>query len=512
MSKEPIAVAIDDNRGGFLKKLEKVGNKIPNPAVLFLFLLVALAFASWGMNVMGAQSINPKSHELIYIKSLISADGLSWFLTTMVKNYVDFPPMGMILVLTLGLGTASESGFMGTAIRTSIHSIPPRYITFAIVLISFTSHIASDAAIVIVPPLAAMVFYSLGRHPFVGFACSVAAIYSGFTANILIVTTDVLLSGITTQAVRILDPVLTVTPLDNWYFMSFAVIYLSILTTVITEKFVEPRLGPYDPLHAQDAHIEDIKPEEKKALRAAGFAALAYIAVILLLTVPEHALLRNPQDGAILGSPFMKGIVPLLCGFLFVIGFAYGKSVGSIKSVDDVIHMMTTAIKGLGGFMVMAFFIAQFIAAFTWTNMATFIATSGAEFLQNVGMTGLPALICFMLFGQFMGLFMASGSAIWALLSPVFVPMFMLLGYHPAFIQVAFRAGDGAFNSIAIVNPWLPLFLEVLRKYKKDAGIGTYLSLMMPYAMAFLVMWYVLFIFWYWMGWPTGPGVPQRLW
>ncbi len=502
----------DDTRGSFLKWLERVGNKLPNPAILFLIFFMVLALCSYVLQLAGVTAVNLKTNEIIHIRSLISAEGLDWLLTNLIKNYINFPPLGMIIVLTFGLGVASETGLLQTLIHHSMHNIPRKYVTLAVVFISLMSHIASDAAIVIMPPLAAMLFYSMGRHPLVGFACSLAAIYSGFTANILIVTTDVLLSGITTQAIRTIDATMTVTPIDNWYFMSFAVFYLTAVTTFITEKFVEPRLGVYDPAHAQEnLTIPDVSPEEKKALRHTLIAAVLYLAVVFLMAFPDNGLLRNPQTHSLLGSPLLRGVIPLLCGFLLTVGLTYGVSIRKIQNADDMIRCMTNAVKGLSGFLVMAFFIAQFIAAFAWTNMSTMIAMKGALFLKDVGMTGLPALICFMLFGQLLGLFTSSGSAVWALLSTVFVPMFMLLGYHPAFIQAAFRAGDGALNTVALVNPFLPLFLEIIRRYKKDSGIGTYLSLMMPYAMAFLVMWYALFIFWYLTGWPVGPGIPQRL-
>lgn len=496
----------------WLKRLETLGNALPNPAILFLMLLILLAVISYIMQLFDLTALDPKTQDVIHIKSLISAEGLDWLLSNLIKNYINFPPLGMILVLTLGLGVVSETGFLETLIHHSIQHIPKRYVTCTVVLVSFISHLASNAAIIIMPPLAAMLFRSLGRHPLAGFACSVAALESGFTANIFIGTTDALLSGITTQAVRIIDPTLTVSPIDNWYFMAFAVFYLTAVTTLITEKFVEPRLGVYDPAHANgQLQMPDVSEDEKKALRHCGIAALVYIAIVVLLAFPNNGLLRNPQTHSLLGSPLLRGVIPLLCGFLLTIGLTYGISLKKIKNAEDMIQCMSNAVKRLSGFLVMAFFIAQFIAAFAWTNMASIIAMKGAAFLQGIGMTGLPALLCFMLFGQFMGIFMSSGSAVWALLSTVFVPMFMLLGYHPAFVQVAFRAGDGALNTVALVNPFLPIFLEVIRKYKKNSGIGTYLSLMFPYAAGFLIMWYCLFIFWYCIGWPVGPGIPQHL-
>lgn len=510
--KTPTPFTQHDIQHTWLQKLETLGNKLPNPAILFLILLILLAIMSYILQLSNLTAFNPKTQEIIHIKSLISAEGVDWFLSNLIKNYITFPPLGMILVLALGLGVISETGLLETLIHHSIQHIPKRYVTFTVVLVSFISHLASNAALIIMPPLAAMLFRSLGRHPLAGFACSVAALESGFTANIFIGTTDVLLSGITTQAAHSIQPGLVVSPVDNWFFIAFSVLYLTIFTTLITEKFIEPRLGSYDETQAQATQIlPHISKEERKALHQSGIAALIYIAIIILLAFPDTGILRNPQTHSLLGSPLLRGIIPLICGFLLTVGLTYGISIRKITNADTLIQCMSHSIKGLSNFLVMAFFIAQFIAAFTWTNMASLIAMKGSLVLQSIHMTGLPAFICFMLFSQLMGLCIASGSAIWAMLSTIFVPMFMLLGYHPAFIQTAFRAGNGSFNSIALTNPFLPFFLDVIRTYKKDSGIGTFLSLMMPYAIGYLILWYSLFIFWYVMGWPVGPGIPQQL-
>lgn len=436
----------------WLKRLETLGNALPNPAILFLMLLILLAVISYIMQLFDLTALDPKTQDVIHIKSLISAEGLDWLLSNLIKNYINFPP------------------------------------------------------------LAAMLFRSLGRHPLAGFACSVAALESGFTANIFIGTTDALLSGITTQAAHSIQPELTVSPVDNCFFIAFSVLYLTIFTTLITEKFIEPRLGVYqDTQEPGTQTMTHISKEEKKALHKSGIAACIYIAVIILLAVPDTGLLRNPQTHSLLESPLLRGIIPLICGFLLTVGLTYGISIKKITNADTLIQCMSNAVKGLSTFLVMAFFIAQFIAAFTWTNMASIIAMKGALILQSIHMTGLPAFICFMLFSQLMGLCIASGSAIWAMLSTIFVPMFMMLGYHPAWIQAAFRAGNGSLNSVSLTNPFLPFFLDIVHTYKKDSGIGTFLSLMMPYAIAYLVLWYGLFIFWYCMGWPVGPGIPQHI-
>ena len=289
MSTLPTSPVEKDSRGGFLKKLEILGNKLPNPAIIFLILIAILAVGSAILASQHVSAIHPLTHKPIFIKSLISQEGLQWIFTDMIKNYLAFPPLGMIMVLTLGIGLLEKAGFMDAAIKASVHAIPPKYVTFTIVIISFMSHMASDAAIVVVPPIAAMLFYSLGRHPFAGFAASLAAIYSGFTANILIVTTDVLLSGISTQSAAIVDPTIIVTPIDNWYFASFSVICLSILATVVTEKFVEPRLGVYK--GSQEIVLEKPSDKQMSALRLTGVVALIFIALLALLVVPEGALL-----------------------------------------------------------------------------------------------------------------------------------------------------------------------------------------------------------------------------
>lgn len=496
---------------GFLRTVERLGNKLPNPAILFIIFFLILGVISAILAGFHVSATHPMTHKVLAVKSLFSTEGAQWFFSSMIKNYINFPPLGMIMVLTMGIGLLEKTGLMRVCINGTISSIPTKYITFTIVILSFMSHVASDAAIVIVPPIAAMVYYSLGRHPFAGFAVSLAAIYSGFTANILIVTTDVLLSGISTQAAQIIDPNMVVNVTDNWYFMCFAVIFHATILTFVSEKFIEPKLGHYESEGVETVEITPPTPLERKALRWSGIAVIIYLLILAAMVVPEGAILRNPETGGIAGSPFVKSIVSFLFIFFLVSGLTYGIKAKTITSGDGAIKMMTECMRTLSGFLVMVFGIAQFIAAFTWTNIATLIATSGAAFLESIGMTGLPAFLIFMLFGQFMGLFIASGSAIWALLSPVFVPMFMLLGYHPAFIQVAFRAGDGAFNTIQLVNPFLPLFLEVLQQYKKDSGIGTYLSLMMPYALTFFALWYALFIVWYFLGLPPGPGVTQHL-
>jgi aminobenzoyl-glutamate transport protein len=499
--------------GGLFKWIESVGNKIPDPFMLFVYLTIFLVLISAFLSSAGVAVVNPITHKTVAIKNLLSKEALQWFLTDLVKNYTNFPVLGMVMVVTLGIGLVEKTGLLTAIVKSFIFKIPKSCVTLALLFIAFFSHIASDVALVIMPPIGAMVFYSLGRHPLAGMATAIAGVGAGFTANFFIVTTDVLLSGISTQAVKVVDPNMVVTPLDNWIFMSVSVLLLCLVATLITEKIVEPRLGPYIQNNEGilKVNIEDITPQEKQALKAAGVATALYAAVLMLLVIPEGALLRNPQTGLIMGSPFLRGIIPVIF-FLFVItGTTYGVKVGIIKRTKDISRLMGESIKQLSGFLVLVFAISQFTAALNWANFGVVIATAGADFLQSINVVGVPAILAFMVLASFIALFIASGSAMWAMLAPMFLPMFMMLGYHPAFIQMAFRIAMSVMIPIMPTNPFLPIFLKCMLDYDPEAGMGTYLSLMLPYSIGYIIVWPLLMIAWYWLGLPIGPGVYPRL-
>lgn len=499
--------------GGIFKWIEAIGNKIPDPFMLFVYLIIFLVIISAFLSSVGTQVVNPVTHKTVAIKNLLSKEALHWFLTDMVKNFTNFPVLGMVVVVTLGIGLVEKTGLLTAIVKSFIFKIPKSCVTFALLFIAFFSHIASDVALVIMPPIGALVFYSLGRHPLAGLATAIAGVGAGFTANLFIVTTDVLLSGISTQAVKTVNPNMSVSSLDNWIFMSVSVFFLCIVATLITEKIIEPRLGTYarNTEAGPAVSIEDITPQEKTALKATGLATALYVLVLILLVVPEGAILRHPQTGLIMGSPFLHGIIPIIF-FLFVItGTTYGVKVGSIKEAKDVSRLMGESIKQLSGFLVLVFAISQFTAALQWANFGEVIATAGAEFLQSIHMTGITGLLAFMVLSSFIALFIASGSAMWALLAPMFIPMFMMLGYHPAFVQVAFRIAMSVMIPVMPTNPFLPLFLKCMLEYDREAGMGTYLSMMLPYTIGLIIVWPLLMIVWYWLGLPIGPGVFPRL-
>ncbi|HZG17904.1 MAG TPA: AbgT family transporter [Candidatus Bathyarchaeia archaeon] len=491
---------------GILKWIEKVGNKLPHPFMLFLYLCIATILISVLLN--GMSVIHPGEGKAIAVKSLLTQEGIHWMLTSTLKNFTDFPALGLVLGMVLGIGLAERVGLLEAVLRKMMVNVPKRMLSITVVFVGVLGNLASDAAFIILPPIGALLFLAAGRHPIAGFAAASAGVGSGFTANLFIAGTDALLSGISTQVAKTVDPNMVVTPVDNWYFMAASVFVLAAIGAWITDKIIEPRLGEYTgPGASTQVALTDL---ENKGLKVAGIVALLYIGIVALLVVPEGALLRDPKTGAILTSPFIKGIIPIILLFFISVAVAYGIKVGRIKNQTDVPRLMGESIKEMSGFIVLVFVIAQFIAYFNWSNLGIFMAVKGADFLESINLTGLPVLIAFSLLTIVVSLFISSGSALWALLAPVFIPMLMILDFHPAFIQVAYRIADSATNTITPMNPYLPMMLAYYQQYKKDSGMGTVISTMMPYVIAFYAVWIVMMVIWYYMGLPIGPGITAR--
>lgn len=490
---------------GILKWIEKVGNKLPHPFMLFVYLCGIFTVISAILAWLDVSVAHPGTGEDAAVKSLLSVEGIHWILTSMLTNFTSFPALGLVLGMTLGIGLAEKVGLIQAVLRASVVRVPKVLVSFAVVFIGTLGNIASDASVAIIPPMGALIFLAVGRHPLAGYAAGVAGWGIGFTANLFIAGTDALLSGISTEAVKIINPDMAVSPIDNWYFMAASTFILSALGAWITDKIVEPRLGTYK--GNENAKMESFTVKEKLALKVTGITALLYVAMIALLVVPEGAILRDPETGGVLTSPFLKGIIPIILLFFIITSAVYGKMVGTVKSTSDVPRLMTESVQMMAGFIVLVFAAAQFVAFFNWSNMGIVMAVSGSDFLKSINMTGFPVIIVFILFVTTMNLFIGSGSALWAMLAPVFIPMFMLLDYSPGFIQVAFRIADSSTNMISPVNPYIPLVLAYYQQYKKDAGLGTVFSTMMPYTLLYLLVWIIQLAIWYVLGLPFGPGV-----
>jgi aminobenzoyl-glutamate transport protein len=410
----------------------------------------------------------------------------------------------------LGIGVMEGSGLIGSGLRLLVLSAPRHLLTFVIVFAGVLSNTASEIGYVLLVPLSGMIFLAAGRHPIAGLAAAFAGVSGGYSANLLLGTVDPLLSGLTQEAARIIDPAYSVNPACNYYFMVVSTFFITAAGTYVTEKVVEPRLGPYEGDEKPQA-LDHLEAAERRGLRWALLAAIVFVALLLLGTVPSDGFLRNPETGGLLHSPFLSGIVAFIFLGGSAVGIAYGVGAGTIRSDADVMKGMGKAMSTLGGYMVLVFFAAQFVAYFNWTNLGLIVAVKGAEGLKASGLGGVPLMLGFVLISAFINLFMGSASAKWAVMAPVFVPMLMLLGYTPELTQAAYRIGDSSSNIIAPMMSYFALIVAFFERYDKKSGIGTVVATMLPYTVAFLAVWSVLLVAWMLVGLPVGPGAVLRL-
>ncbi len=493
-----------------LDGIERVGNRLPHPASLFFMMALCVAAVSALFSWIGSSAIHPATGELIEVNNLLSADGLRWIYTNLEPNFVKFPPLGLVLVIMVGIGVAEGSGLFTVLVRQLVLGAPKKLITVAVILAGIFSHLASEVGYVILIPLGAMIFHALGRHPMAGFAAAFCGVSAGFGSNFLIGSVDPILAGMSTSAAQIISPEMYVNPLVNYFFMVVSAIMVIVVGTWVTEKVVEPRLGKYKG-DAEPLEIEAITPVEKKGLKYAGWATLAYLALIAWTLIPENGLLRNPETGDLLNSPFFDGIVVALLLLFLIPGLVYGFVVKSIRNDKDIIKNITESIKGMAGYIVLVFFAAQFIYWFNYSNLGIILAIHGADFLKSIGFTGIPLVIAFIILSAFLNLFMGSASAKWAILAPVFIPMFMLLDFHPGLTQAAFRVGDSVTNVITPMMSYFALIVTFAERYDKNTGIGTIISLMIPYTFALLISWIVIMVVWVMTGLPLGFDGPLYL-
>ncbi len=491
-----------------LDKIEFVGNKFPHPATLFAIFVLIIMVVSEIVTKAGVTAVHPGTGEDISGISLLSANGLRWFYSNLTKNFVLFPPLGVVLVVMIGIGVAEGTGLISATLRHLVLAAPRRLVTAAVVAAGILSHLASSAGYVLLIPLGAMIFVAFKRHPLAGIAAAFCGVSGGFGANFFIGSIDPILAGLTESAANIIDPGMYINPAVNFYFMFTSAIMIVIVGTWVTEKIVEPRLSKYK---GETDAFEKVEPHEKKGLIWAGISMAAVVVFFLFLTLPENGLLRNPETGSLLHSPFMTGLISFLFIFFIVPGLVYGIIVGTVKNDKDVVKHMTGSMKGLAGYIVLVFFAGQFVYCFKYSNMGVILAIKGAELLKAIGFTGIGLLIAFVVVSAFINMFMGSASAKWAIMAPIFVPMFMLLNYHPGITQAAFRIGDSITNIITPMMSYFALIVAFAQKYDEKYGIGTIIATMLPYTIVLSIFWTVLLAIWMLLGLPTGPGAPLYL-
>ena len=501
---------LDDWTTVFLGTIERVGNALPHPATLFAVLALIIIVVSGLAAGAGLEVVHPGTGETVYPVSLLTIEGMHRILTEMVPNFTSFAPLGVVLVAMLGIGVMEASGLIAATLRLLVLSAPKRLLTFVIVFAGILSNTASEIGYVLLVPLGGIIFLGAGRHPIAGLAAAFAGVSGGYSANLLLGTVDPLLAGLSEEAARIVDDGYRVNPAANYFFMVVSTFLVAGAGTWVTERIVVPRLGTYMGDERQTS-IEKLTATEWRGLRFSAIAALVFGAWILWGTVPTDGFLRNQDTGSLLRSPLLSGIVAFIFLGGTVVGVAYGVGANRFKSDTDVMNGMSKTISTLGTYLVLVFFAAQFVAYFNWTNLGLIVAVKGAETLQSSGLGGITLMLAFVVLSSFINLFMGSASAKWAVMAPVFVPMFMLLGYTPELTQTAYRIGDSTSNIISPMMSYFALIVAFFERYDRNSGIGTVVATMLPYTIVFLVVWSVLLIIWMALGLPVGPGAGLRL-
>lgn len=495
-----------------LNAVERAGNALPHPATLFLALAAAVVVLSWILHTAGVSAVHPGNGKTVAVVNLLSLEGMHRMLLEPIRNFLAYPPLGISLVCLLGIGIAEHSGLMGAALRLAVLATPRRLVTPMIVFAGIMSNAGSEVGYVLLIPLAAATFHAVGRHPLAGLAAAFAGVSGGYSANLLVSSVDVLLAGLSEAAAHVVQPGYSVAGTANFYFMAVSTFVLTAVGTWVTDRVVAPRLGEYRGKAPRD-ELKPLAPAERRGLLAATATAAALTGLALWGLLPADGFLQTPGNPGFEQSVFMRGLGAVIFLFGLLPGVAYGLAAGTLRNDHDIMSGMTGTMKSMASFIVLAFFAAQFISYFTWTNLGVILAVKGAGLVSALGLQQMPILlmVALVLFAALVNLLISSASAKWALLAPVFIPMFMLLGYSPELVQGAFRVGDSVTNIITPLMGYFPLILTFAQKYEPEAGIGTLIATMLPYSVFFLTIWMVLLAVWIWAGIPMGPGAPLFL-
>jgi aminobenzoyl-glutamate transport protein len=487
----------------FLNGVERVGNALPHPATLFaLFALLALLLSGVG-HWLGWTAVHPGTEEIVEPVNLLSKEGLHRVILNLVTNFTDFAPLGIVLVAMLGIGIAESSGMISAIIRILVLSSPKRLLTFVIVLAGILSNVASNVGYVLLVPLAGTIFLAMRRHPIAGMAAAFAGVSGGFSANLVLGSIDPLLAGLSQEAARIVDPNYVVNATANYYFMIASTFIIALAGTWVTERVVVPRLGEYHH-EGEKEELERLSSREKKGLLGAFITFLVIVGLLLLGILPEDGILRGPEGG-ILNSPVLKGVISIIFVLFGATGLVFGIITGKYTNDAQVMKGMGETMKTMAMYIVLVFFAAQFVAYFKWSNLGMIVAITGAKGLMATNLGIIPLMILFVMLSGAINMLMGSASAKWAILGPIFIPMFMFLGYSPELSQVVFRIGDSVTNIISPMMSFFALIIAFIQKYDPKAGIGTVISTMLPYTLVFFLFWVVLLVVWILFGMPLGP-------
>ena len=496
-----------------LNLVERAGNRVPHPVVIFLLLIFLTMAVAHVLSMMGTSitfdRLNAETHKTDQVtasaRSLLSGEGIRFMYTSMIPNFMGFTAVGLLIAAMIGAGVAEEAGLVKALIRKLVVVAPRWAMTYIIVFVGILSSVAADAGYLVLIPLAGVAFLSLGRHPLAGLAAGFASVAGAFTVNMLIKPLDAVLTEFTNDAIHLVNPSLSIDLTANLWFSFVSVAVLTLVISLITERVVEPRLGAYKPSEAGGEPEAGVSPEEARGLRFAGLALACVLVVFGLLTLPPGAPLRDQVTGAVIGNtPFMNHLIVFIMVLFLATGAAFGIGSGKMKGITDVIKAIEKSLAGLGSLIFLLFVIAQFIAYFNFTNMATIMAVKMADSLKGASIGPIWLLLCFIVVTMIVDVLINGAIAKWAIFAPVFVPIFLQLGIAPEAVLAAYRIGDSPINMITPLNAYFAMVVVVCQKYDKNAGVGTVVALMLPYVIGISVIWTALFVVWYLLGIPFG--------
>ena len=501
------------NNGSILGFIEKFGNKLPNPTMLFVYLSVITILLSFVLERLGVgvsyQAIKDGqiSQLSANVVNLLSADSIRTFVSSVLKNFTGFYPLGVVFAIILGIGVADKAGLLSALVKKIALKSSKKWVTPIVIFLGVMSNVASSVGYVVLIPLGAILFAGFGRHPIAGLAAAFAGVSGGWSANLLIGTNDPMFAAFSTQAASVLNPDYVVLATANWYFMIASTFLIVIVGSFVTDRIVEPRLGKFSFEGALNLGERDqISAEQKRGLKFALIATVVFMVLLLAALLPSNSLFGAKEGESFTKSVFMHSIIIFMMLFFIVAGAAYGAGAGTIKNSSDAVKFMEQAVAELSGFLVLIFFAAQFTYLFNASNIGLVLSIKGSVFLKDIGLTGLSLIIVFIVVIAFINLFIAVDSAKWAMMAPIFVPMFMNLGLSPELTQAAFRIGDSTTNIITPLMPFFVLIVAFMQRYDKGLKIGSVVSIMLPYTVAFLLSWAALMSIWYAFDLPLGPG------
>lgn len=506
---------------GLLAKIELLGNRLPTPAVLFVWLCLIVVVASAIAAAAGLSAVHPGTGETLTAKSLLSGEGLRWAISNTVSNFVQFAPVGTVLVALLGIGVAEHSGLLAAVLGALVRHAKGAALTAAVVFAGVFSSLGADSGYVVLIPLAALLYRAANRPALAGIAAAFAGVSGGYSANLLLGPLDAILSGISTEALQLVAPGESVSVAANYYFMIASTFLITLVATMVSLRWVEPRLALSAELDVLDSGSSEASETEEtaqtdseaqsKGLRAVGVFSLVFIAALLWATVPEDGVLRHPDTGSLLRSPFISGLVTLISVYAGLAGILYGRITGRYSAAkngngESWVHGMEQSMATMAGYLVLMFFAAQFVNYFGWTGLGAIVAVKGAELLQALELGSTALLLGFVFIAASINLLIGSASAKWAILAPVFIPMLYLAGVSPEAVQIAYRIGDSSSNIITPLMPYFGVVVAFAQRHRPDCGIGTLAAMMLPYSLAFLACWSAMLLLWIAMGWPLGPA------